>query len=58
MTPLLVVVVLAGVIAAGCWILSLITEDTSQVDRIWSIAPPIYLWIFAAGAGFSAARLD
>jgi steroid 5-alpha reductase family enzyme len=53
----LVVVVLAGVIATGCWILSLITHDTSQVDRIWSIAPPIYLWIFA-GAGFSDARLD
>ena len=58
MTPLLVLVVLAGVIATGCWILSLITHDTSQVDRIWSIAPPIYLWIFAAGAGFSDARLD
>ncbi len=58
MTPLLVLVVLAGVIATGCWILSLITHDTSQVDRIWSIAPPIYLWIFSGGAGFSDARLD
>ena len=58
MTPLLVVLVFAGVIAAGCWVVSLITHDTSQVDRMWSIAPPIYLWVFAAGAGFSDARLD
>lgn len=58
MTPLLVVVVLSGLIATVCWILSLITRDTSQVDRIWSIAPPICLWIFAGGVGFSDARLD
>ncbi len=58
MAPLVVVLVLAGVIATGCWIISLITRDTSQVDRIWSIVPPIYLWIFAAGAGFGDARLD
>ena len=57
MTPLLIVLVVSGVIATGCWILSLITHDTSQVDRMWSIAPPIYLWIFAAGAGLSDARL-
>jgi steroid 5-alpha reductase family enzyme len=55
--PLLLVLAVAGVIAVGCWILSLITRDTSQVDRMWSIAPPIYLWIFAGGAGFVDARL-
>ena len=58
MTPLLLVVALAGVIATGCWVLSLITRDTSQVDRMWSIAPPIYLWVFAGGAGFHDLRLD
>ena len=57
-TPLLLVVILAGVIATGCWVVSVITHDTSQVDRMWSIAPPIYLWVFAGGAGFSDARLD
>ncbi len=54
----MVVVALAGVIATGCWILSLITRDTSQVDRMWSIAPPIYLWVLAGGAGFRDGRLD
>lgn len=58
MTPLLLVVVLAGVIAIGCWLVSLVTHDTSQVDRMWSIAPPIYLWVFAGGAGFGDARLN
>jgi steroid 5-alpha reductase family enzyme len=57
-TPLLLVVVLAGVIATSCWLVSLITHDTSQVDRMWSIAPPIYLWVFAGGAGFDDARLN
>ena len=32
------------------WILSLITKDTSWVDRIWSIVPAVYVWVFAAGA--------
>ena len=31
-------------------ILSLITKDTSWVDRIWSIVPAVYMWVFAAGA--------
>ena len=58
MAPLLIVMALAGVTAAGCWILSLITRDTSQVDRMWAIAPPIYLWIFAAGAGLGDTRVN
>ena len=58
MTPLLLVVVLAGVISTGCWVVSLITRDTSQVDRMWSIAPVIYVWAFAGGAGFGDVRLD
>jgi steroid 5-alpha reductase family enzyme len=28
------------------------------VDRIWSIAPAIYIWVFAASAGFSDIRLN
>jgi steroid 5-alpha reductase family enzyme len=56
--PLLLVLAVAGIVAAGCWILSLITHDTSQVDRMWSIAPPLYLWIFAGGAGFGDARVN
>lgn len=58
MSSIGVVLVVAAVVSAGCWVISLITRDTSQVDRIWSIVPPVYLWIFAAGAGLGDARLD
>ena len=44
--------ILAGVCALT-WILSLITNDTSWVDRIWSIVPAVYVWVFAAGASLT-----
>jgi steroid 5-alpha reductase family enzyme len=50
MSPLLLVIIVAAVTCAGCWILSLITRDTSWVDRIWSIVPVVYVWIFAGAA--------
>lgn len=47
MDALSIVLIVAGVVSAACWIASLITRDTSWVDRIWSIAPVAYVWIFA-----------
>lgn len=58
MKPLLVVVLISAATCAYAWIASLITGDTSWVDRIWSIVPAIYTWVFAASAGFTNARLD
>jgi steroid 5-alpha reductase family enzyme len=40
------------------WIASLISHDHSWVDRIWSIVPVAYVWIFAGSAGLGNARLD
>jgi steroid 5-alpha reductase family enzyme len=60
MDPLVLVLIVAGVACAFCWIASLITKDTSWVDRLWSIVPFVYVWIFAiAGtlAGVDATRL-
>ncbi|GAA5207279.1 DUF1295 domain-containing protein [Microbacterium kyungheense] len=60
MDPLLLVLIVAGVAAAFCWITSLVTNETSWIDRIWSIVPVIYVWIFAAAAliaGADATRL-
>ena len=60
MDPLSIVVIVAGAVSAACWILSLITRDTSWVDRIWSIVPVAYVWIFAGAAladGEDATRL-
>jgi steroid 5-alpha reductase family enzyme len=49
--------ILAGVCALT-WILSLITHEHSWVDRIWSIVPVVYVWVFAGSAGLADARLD
>ncbi len=49
------------VLAAACvavWVLSLITKEYSWVDRIWSVIPVVYVWIFAAAAGLTDLRLD
>jgi steroid 5-alpha reductase family enzyme len=49
--------VLAG-ICFVTWLLSVITKDTSWVDRIWSVIPVVYVWIFAGASGFADVRLD
>ena len=49
------------VLAITCfltWALSIPTKDTSWVDRIWSIVPIVYAWVFASGAGFADMRLN
>ncbi|MCS5722646.1 DUF1295 domain-containing protein [Herbiconiux sp. CPCC 203407] len=49
------------VLAASCvvvWVLSLVTHEYSWVDRIWSVIPIVYVWIFAGAAGFTDLRLD
>lgn len=49
--------VLAG-ICFVTWLLSIITKDTSWVDRIWSVIPVVYLWVFAGSVGFTDARVN
>jgi steroid 5-alpha reductase family enzyme len=58
MHPLLVVILVAAAVAGFCWIASLVSHDHSWVDRLWSIVPVIYVWIFAGFAGFADIRLD
>src|ERR1700710_415939 len=57
-SPLLIAIYVAAAVCAFVWMASLITHDHSWVDRIWSIVPVVYVWIFAAGAGLGNARLD
>jgi steroid 5-alpha reductase family enzyme len=60
MDPLLIVLLVAGAACAFCWIASLITKDTSWVDRLWSVVPVVYVWVFTAAAlaaGHDATRL-
>jgi steroid 5-alpha reductase family enzyme len=47
MGPLEVVLIVAAAASAATWIASLITRDHSWVDRLWSVLPVVYLWIFA-----------
>ena len=58
MTPLHLVIVTCLVVCALCWIASLLTGDTSWVDRIWSVTPVVYLWEFAAKAHLHNSRLN
>jgi len=58
MSPLVLVVIIAAVASAFAWIASLATGDTSWVDRMWSIVPVIYVWVFASSARLTNARLD
>lgn len=58
MTPLELVVVIAAVAGLVAWIVSLVTGDTSQIDRLWSILPVVYVWVFAGFAHLGDARLD
>jgi steroid 5-alpha reductase family enzyme len=56
--PLFVAICTAIAVCLLVWIASLITHDHSWVDRIWSIVPVVYVWIFAGFAGLTNARLD
>jgi steroid 5-alpha reductase family enzyme len=56
--PLLVAVLVAAGVSLLVWIASLISHDHSWVDRLWSIVPVVYVWIFAGFAGLADARLD
>src|ERR1700690_1674719 len=58
MSPLALTVLIAAVACAFAWIASLATGDTSWVDRMWSIVPVIYVWVFAAKAHLTNSRLD
>lgn len=57
MNPLSIVAILVGVFSLYAWIASLVTGDTSQVDRLWSIVPAIYMWVFFLSAHQSRSRL-
>lgn len=46
------------VACAATGLACLLTREYSWVDRIWSVMPPVYVWVFAGAAGFEDARLD
>jgi len=58
LSPLHVAALGCAALAAACWLGSIVTGNYSQVDRLWSIAPSIYVAWFASRAGFADLRLD
>ena len=58
MAPLSVVALVAAGVCLFTWITSLITHEHSWVDRLWSIVPVAYVWVFAAFAGLGDVRLN
>jgi steroid 5-alpha reductase family enzyme len=51
MQPLTVCLWICAATIAATWIASLITREYSWVDRIWSIVPVVYVWVFAVASG-------
>lgn len=49
---------IAALLTVACWVLSLLTGNYSQVDRLWSLAPPGYALLFAAWSGWADPRLN
>ena len=45
MSALSLVIITASIITLLAWLRSILTGDMSQVDRLWSIVPEIYIWI-------------
>lgn len=58
MEPFIICLWILALACLGTWVLSLITGEHSWVDRIWSIVPVVYVWVFAGAAGLADARLD
>ena len=54
MAPLVVCLVICAAVTAATWIASVVTREYSWVDRIWSIVPIAYVWVFAVAGGFDA----
>ncbi|MCC3281885.1 DUF1295 domain-containing protein [Arthrobacter caoxuetaonis] len=54
MDPVRVCLWIFAATALATWVLSLITREYSWTDRIWSLTPVAYVWVFAAASGWDA----
>ena len=57
-TPFGAALDLCLILAALCWLLSILTREYSWVDRLWQLCPPAYCLIVAAAADFESTRLN
>lgn len=41
---------ICGGVIVACWLASVATREYSWVDRLWSVVPVVYAWVFAAAS--------
>ena len=46
--------IIYGILTIVCFLIGEISQNYSQVDKIWSIAPIIYVWFFTNNSGFNS----
>ena len=51
---LYILLIIAGASALYCFAVGELTHNNSQMDKLWSILPAVYLWVIAAKGGLSA----
>ena len=49
-----VLLIIAGCSGLYCFVLGEITRNNSQMDKLWSLLPEIYIWIIAIRGGMKA----
>lgn len=57
MSPLVTCVVILAGVCSVTWAVSVRSGSAMWLDRLWSIMPVVYAWIFAIAAGLSDGRL-
>lgn len=45
--------IILGIVVAYCFIVGELTGNNSQVDKLWSLLPILYVWIVACYGGYS-----
>jgi steroid 5-alpha reductase family enzyme len=51
---LILLLIIAGASALYCFLVGELTRNNSQMDKLWSILPAVYLWVIAVRGGLSA----
>jgi steroid 5-alpha reductase family enzyme len=58
MSPVIVCLWILAAVCVATWLASQLTKEYSWVDRIWSLVPVAYVWVYAGAAGLMNPRLD
>ena len=47
------ILIIMGCSGLFCFVVGELTNNNSQMDKLWSILPVVYVWVIAAGGGFT-----